>query len=88
MIKAREKRDPQSCFSKAFEGEMLFVLLGRDAVAADTVRYWIRRRIETGKNAPNDPQILEAESCAKLMEQQAASAVCWKDTEEGNHAMC
>ena len=77
MIKAQEKNDPKSCFNKALEGEMLFVLLGRDAVAADTVRYWARRRIEKGLNTPSDSQMAEAIDAAELMEKQAAASKRW-----------
>lgn len=77
MIKAREKNDPKSCFNKALEGEMLFVLLGRDAVAAETVRYWARRRIENGLNTSSDSQITEALDAAELMEKQAAASKRW-----------
>lgn len=77
MIKAKEKNDPTSCFNKALEGEMLFVLLGRDAAAAATVRYWVRRRIEEGLNTPSDSQIAEALNAAELMEKQAAASKRW-----------
>jgi hypothetical protein len=60
MLKRNEALDPNSCWNKAREDEMVFVLLGRDAAAADTIRFWAKRRIQLGKNKATDSQILEA----------------------------
>jgi hypothetical protein len=68
MIKSEELTNPNSCMSKAKDNEMTFVLLGRDADAPETIRFWCRRRIMRGKNKPTDPQILEAIACAEIME--------------------
>lgn len=50
MRKRDELTDPNSCMSRAKDDEWTFVLLGRDAAAVDTVRFWIAKRIELGKN--------------------------------------
>lgn len=68
MIKREELTKPNSCLNKARDDEMLFVLLERDDTFADTVRYWIQRRIEKGKNKPDDAQLVEAEACAAQVE--------------------
>lgn len=64
------KRDELTvgCMARALEGEMTFVLLARDEAAPGTIRDWARRRVESGKNAPDDPQIVEAYKCASVME--------------------
>ncbi len=60
---------------------MIFVLLGRDIAAAEAVRYWVKLRLQYGKNKIDDPQILEAYHCADEMQKQAESdrAVCYGD---------
>jgi hypothetical protein len=60
MRKRDELVDPQSCLNRAKPDEWLFVLLGRDEDAPATVLDWIERRLRRGKNAPDDPQIVEA----------------------------
>ena len=68
MLKRDELTNPDSCLSKAKEGERLFVLLARDKAAPATIRFWVQTRIQLGKNQPDDPQIVEALACADLME--------------------
>jgi len=68
MRKKDELSYPHSCMSKAKDDEMVFVLLGRDIAAPTAIRAWVEERVRTGKNMPDDPQILEAEACAKKME--------------------
>jgi hypothetical protein len=67
---AMRKRDEliNGCMAKARDDEMTFVLLGRDAAAPVAIRAWICERIRTGKNLPDDPQIIEAKECATIME--------------------
>lgn len=60
MNKAQHRRDPSSCWSKARENEVLFVLLGRDRAAPATIRYWVTQRLALGKNTADDPQIHDA----------------------------
>jgi len=72
MRKRDEIADANSCFNRAKDDEMLFVLLGRDADAPGTIRDWIKRRIASGKNKPEDSQLLHAEICAQYMEKDLA----------------
>lgn len=68
MQKQHELSNPDSCMSRAKDDEPVFVLLGRDLAAPDTVRYWADRRVELDKNRPDDPQILSAHKDARAME--------------------
>jgi hypothetical protein len=70
MRKIQEQTDPNSCLSKAKPHELVFVLLGRDAAAPETIRFWVAERIRIGKNQPADAQVQEALDLAKLMEQE------------------
>jgi hypothetical protein len=60
MRKQEELTNPKSCLNKAKDDEWLFVLLGRDAAAVETVLFWCRKRVELRLNTPDDPQIREA----------------------------
>lgn len=64
MIKKNEVSLPDSCLNKAHDHEMIFVLLQRDAATADTIRFWVQKRIALGKNNPADAQVVEALACA------------------------
>lgn len=68
MRKRDELTDPNSCMCRAHDDEMTFVLLGRDAAAPAAIRAWIEERIRLGKNTRDDPQVIEAEQCARTME--------------------
>jgi hypothetical protein len=68
MRKRDELTTPGSCLARARDDEMVFVLLGRDEDAPDTIRDWIARRIRRGKNRSGDPQMVDAERCAQIME--------------------
>lgn len=68
MLKIKEKNSPDSCWNKAKDDEIVFVLLDRDPVAPAVIRYWIRERIRAGLNGPNDSKLLEASKCANKME--------------------
>lgn len=70
MRKRNEVADPASCLNRAEDGEMTFVLLGRDRAAPLAIRVWAGERIRLGKNQPGDPQILEAYECASTMERE------------------
>ena len=72
MLKRHELTDPNSCMSRARDGEMVFVLLERDDSAPGAIRWWVGDRIRRGKNKPGDPQMVEAEECARRMEAQRA----------------
>jgi hypothetical protein len=67
MLKRNELADPASCWNRAKDDEMTFILLGRDIAAPATIRAWIDERIRLGKNAAGDAQILEAEACISRM---------------------
>ena len=67
MIKRHEIARADSCMNKALPEEMIFVLLARDEAAPATIKFWIEERIRLGKNKPNDPQIKDAEECARAM---------------------
>lgn len=68
MIKEQEIETPNSCLNKARNDERIFVLLERDHAAPTAIRAWVRKRIELGKNRPDDEQIQEALHCAAAME--------------------
>lgn len=68
MRKFLELRHRESCLARAGDDEMLFVLLSRDKAAPATIRYWVSERCRTGLNCDNDPQIVEALECARIME--------------------
>jgi hypothetical protein len=70
------------CMAKARELEMTFVLLGRDAAAPFAIRAWIDERIRLGKNQPGDPQVVEAEACARQMESDAEANKYAVDTQD------
>jgi hypothetical protein len=68
MRKMDEISDKNSCFNRAADTEWLFVLLGRDVATPHTIREWVKKRIELGKNRPEDIQIQQALSCANTIE--------------------
>lgn len=70
MRKRDELTNPSACMVRARDDEMTFVLLGRDAAAPVAIRAWIAERIRLGKNQPGDPQLTEAEQCARTMESE------------------
>jgi hypothetical protein len=67
--------------SRARDDEMTFVLLCRDEDAPDTIRDWIARKIKRGKK-PDDPKLVDAEQCARIMEAERPwlSAVLAEET--------
>lgn len=69
MLKCDEASNPNSCWNKAKDDEMIFVLLGRDVASPAAILAWIHERIRHHKNKPEDEQIMEASKCAfKMME--------------------
>jgi hypothetical protein len=71
MRKDLEATDPQSCWNKAREDELVFVLLGRDKTAPAVIDAWCAERIRIGKNTEGDAQITEArELAAAIREEQ------------------
>jgi hypothetical protein len=77
MLKSAEIADPISCFNRAKDNEMLFILLERDPAAIATIEFWIKERIRIGKNQVTDKQIMEAKACAYLMK-------AFKENEKGD----
>jgi hypothetical protein len=84
MKKTDELHHPQSCLNRAHDDEWLFVLLGRDAAAPDTVRFWATRRLEMGKNTIEDPQITEALAWADRVEREHAAVQAVREGRDGN----
>lgn len=70
MRKDIEATDPNSCWNKAKDDELTFVLLGRDDAAPGTIEDWCQRRIALGKNTVDAPQIQEALACADRMRKE------------------
>lgn len=73
MQKIAELHNADSCLNKANSDELIFVLLGRDIAAPETIRFWAAERVRLGKNHPADRQIQEAVACAAKMEAAAAA---------------
>lgn len=71
----REKELVEGCMAKARNGEMTFVLLGRDIATPAAIREWCRLRCLHGKNSPKDLQITEALECADTMERERIMSV-------------
>ena len=67
MTKREELENPNSCFNKARDDELMFVLLERDVASPDTIIDWINRRIRMGKNKIDDAQVKEAVGLANKM---------------------
>ncbi len=67
MKRLKEIQDPKSCLNKAYDQEMVFVLLARDAAAPVAIQAWINERIRLGKNTADDNQILDAYECILAM---------------------
>lgn len=70
MRRREEMRSDDSCLNRASPDEMIFVLLGRDAAAPATIKFWAEERVRLGKNAPGDAQLVEALECAIVMESE------------------
>ncbi len=66
--KTLEFQNPQSCLNRAEYDEPIFVLLGRDAAAKETLRQWIEERLRLGLNKADDKQIQEAYEMIHTME--------------------
>jgi len=60
MTKHDELANPRSCWNKARNDEMLFVLLERDQSFPATVRFWAAERVRLGINNSDDEQITSA----------------------------
>ena len=76
MMKRCELSETGSCFNKAHDDEIIFVLLARDAASPATIRAWCAERARFGKNTWDDPQIKEALHCSDAMESQRNANPC------------
>jgi hypothetical protein len=70
VVKEKELTDPNSYLNRAMPGEMLFVLLGRDASTPVAIKAWIVDRLRTRKNNLDDEQIQEALACVYALEKE------------------
>jgi hypothetical protein len=81
MLKRNEFSDPSSCFNKATDDELIFVLLARDAAAPVAIRAWVAERMRLGLNRVLDKQLAEALDVAQTMEDAISlakiCAICW-----------
>lgn len=68
MKKSDEASQPNSCWNRATDNELVFVLRGVDAASPDTIRWWASERIRLGKNRDTDQQITSALALAAAME--------------------
>lgn len=68
MLKCDEMQNPGSCWNRAGFRERVFVLVGRDLAMPETIRFWVQKRIEKGKNVAGDKQIDEALQLADQIE--------------------
>ena len=75
MRKRKEVTDPKSCLNRAFEDELIFVLLARDPAAPVAIQAWIEKRIELGLNTRDDPKLTEAQNIAVAMFKEQASVL-------------
>lgn len=69
MKKCDELAQSRSCWNKAKDDEIVFVLLGRDKASPATIREWAKQRVLLQLNTPDDPQILEALTTALEIEE-------------------
>jgi hypothetical protein len=74
MIKSAERSNTNSCWNKAWDDELVFVLLERDESTPVAIRAWVADRLKRGKNKPNDPQIVAALEDAHSIELNCAVA--------------
>lgn len=72
MRKYNELAELESCFNKADDRELLFVLRGKDIASPATIRFWCAERVRLGKNTPDDLQIKIALIDAEAMEMERA----------------
>lgn len=71
MLKRDEISSPKSCWNKATDDELIFVLLARDESAVVAVQAWIDDRIRRGKNTAGDPKIKEAKGWVEQAKRKA-----------------
>lgn len=67
MKKSEEVNTPNSCLNKAYDNELIFVLLARDAAAPAAIKAWIEERVRLGLNKFGDAKLEEAFVCQLAM---------------------
>ncbi len=60
MLKKDERDLPDSCFNKAADDEMIFVLKESDPSFRRTVQFWADHRVANGHNKRDDEKIASA----------------------------
>lgn len=68
MMKISERNNAYSCWNRALDYELVFILLERDPAAPAAIRAWAKARVNLGCNNGADAQIFDAEHCASMME--------------------
>jgi len=68
MKKKDEAFQPSSCWNKAGNDELVFILLERDVAAPSAIRQWVAERIDMSKNERGDVQTTTALNIAQRME--------------------
>lgn len=68
MLKIQERSIPTSCWNKAKDDEVVFVLKSTDKAMSTTIRFWIDKRVELGLNESGDDKIQEALITAQLVD--------------------
>lgn len=71
MLKRYERDNPDSCWNKAGDDEIVFVLLERDPSMFRTLRFWVKDRCDNGLNKYGDPKILDALDTIVTLEEKA-----------------
>lgn len=71
-----------SCWSKAKADEPIFILLGRDKAAAQTIRFWALERQKRALNRADDEQLVEAYALAKSIDEYNAPKVVVPEPED------
>lgn len=67
MMKQREATEPDSCWNKTPDDELVFVLCNRDPAAEVAITAWCQERIRLGLNKEGDRKIEEARAIVREM---------------------
>lgn len=68
MTKKEAIENPNSCWNKAGDDTIVFILIDTDEAMPDAIRAWINKRLASGKNFLYDPKIVSAEEVAAAVE--------------------
>jgi hypothetical protein len=72
MMKRDELADQNSCFNKAKDDEIIFVLKETDPSFTETVEFWANHHVGCGANERGDRKILEALNVADFVRRKRA----------------